>query len=275
MEINFKNFSYKQDSGTSREKKFFDKINLTIKNNSVVAFLNDNIEVLNMFFSLSKRPSSGEIKFDDIVFNRTSHIDNIELLKNRIGIIDSEKVFYSNKTIKNVIEEYMNANGYVTKNKKKHIIGSLKIVGMSEEYLERDPNELSFNEQMMLKLACVMSYNPEVIVLNDFTKRFIFRERDYFRKLFLKLKNQFNKTIILIGNDTEFLFEIVDNFYVINNAKLVFEGDKNSFYDEKLYKYIELPKIVEFTKYAQTLGHEILQYTDTKELLKELYRVIK
>ena len=37
-------------------------------------------------------------------------------------------------------------------------------------------------------------------------------------------------------------------------------------------KYVEMPKIVEFTKYAQECGHNILEYTDIKELLKELYR---
>ena len=35
-----------------------------------------------------------------------------------------------------------------------------------------------------------------------------------------------------------------------------------------------MPKIVEFTKYAQEQGHSILEYTDLKELIKELYRKV-
>lgn len=120
-----------------------------------------------------------------------------------------------------------------------------------------------------------MSYNPEVLILENFEKGLIFREREYFRKLFLKLKNKFKKTIILIGTDLTFLFDIVDKVYVINKGKLVLSGDKDIFYEDKLYKYVEMPKIVEFTKYVHQNGHDILEYTDIKELIKELYRNVK
>ena len=36
-----------------------------------------------------------------------------------------------------------------------------------------------------------------------------------------------------------------------------------------------MPKIVELTKYAQECGHNILEYTDIKELIKELYRNVQ
>ena len=59
-------------------------------------------------------------------------------------------------------------------------------------------------------LACAMSYNPSVLIVEDFEKCLIFRDREYFRKLFLKLKNKFNKTIILLSKDLTFMFELVD-----------------------------------------------------------------
>ena len=71
------------------------------------------------------------------------------------------------------------------------------------------------------------------------------------------------------------MFDIVDKLYVINKGELVFSGGKELYYDDKLYKYIEMPKIVEFTKYANECGHNILEYTDIKELIKELYRNVK
>ena len=72
-----------------------------------------------------------------------------------------------------------------------------------------------------------------------------------------------------------FMFELVDKLYVINKGKLVLSGGKEIYYDNKLYKYVEMPKIIEFTKYAQESGHSILEYTDIKELIKELYRNVK
>jgi len=71
------------------------------------------------------------------------------------------------------------------------------------------------------------------------------------------------------------MFDLVDKIHVINNGKLVISGGKEIFYDNDLYKYVEMPKIVEFTKYTQDCGHNILEYTDIKELIKELYRNVK
>jgi energy-coupling factor transporter ATP-binding protein EcfA2 len=67
------------------------------------------------------------------------------------------------------------------------------IVGLGEDYLDRDPNTLSFTERKKLQLACVMSYNPSILILEDFDKGLSFKEREYYRKLFLKLKNKFSK----------------------------------------------------------------------------------
>ena len=117
-----------------------------------------------------------------------------------------------------------------------------------------------------------MSYNPEVLILNDFEKGLSFKERDYFKKLFIKLKTKFNKTIILLSRKLDFVMDLVDKVYVINKGKVVLEGNKDIFYDDKLYKYVDMPKIVEFTKYVELQGYKINEYTDFKELIKELYR---
>mgnify|MGYP003293078576 CR=1 FL=1 len=79
-------------------------------------------------------------------------------------------------------------------------------------------------------------------------------------------------TIILLSRKLEFLFDVVDKVYVINKGKLVYDGNQSIFYEDELYRYIEMPKIVEFTKYLHNEGHPILEYTDFKELIKELYR---
>jgi energy-coupling factor transporter ATP-binding protein EcfA2 len=117
-----------------------------------------------------------------------------------------------------------------------------------------------------------MSYNPEVLILNDFEKGLSYKERDYFRKLFIKLKTKYNKTIVLLSRKVEFLFDFVDKVYVINKGKVVLEGGQEIFYDNKLYKYVDVPKIVEFTNFLHSEKHDINKYTDFKELIKELYR---
>ena len=275
MEIVFNKLCYVENPKSSSEKKYLEDINLVIKEGSIVGFLNDDLSIIGKLIMAIKRPTKGELRIDDMVIKRTSHVNNVNELRKKIGFVYTSNNEFIGKTVKEEIKQTMKNFGYKASNVTKHIVDSLKIVGIGEEYLDRDPNTLSYTEKKKIMLASAMSYNPSVLVLEDFDKGLLFKEREYFRKLFLKLKNKFNKTIILITKDLTAMFDLVDKMHVIHKGKLVISGGKEIFYDNKLYKYVEMPKIVEFTKYAQECGHSILEYTDIKELIKELYRNVK
>lgn len=275
MEIVFNKLCYVENPKSSSEKKYLEDINLVIKQGSIVGFLNDDLSIIGKLIMAIKRPTKGELRIDDMIIKRTSHISNINELRKKVGFVYTSSNEFIGKTVKEEIKQTMKNFGYKASNMTKHIVDSLRIVGIGEDYLDRDPNTLSYTEKKKVMLASAMSYNPSVLVLEDFDKGLLFKEREYFRKLFLKLKNKFNKTIILITKDLTAMFDLVDKMHVINKGKLVISGGKEVFYDNKLYKYVEMPKIVEFTKYAQDNGHNILEYTDIKELIKELYRNVK
>ena len=275
MEIVFNKLCYIENPKSSSEKKYLEDVNLVIKQGSIVGFLNDDLSIIGKLIMAIKRPTKGELRIDDMIIKRTSHVTNVNELRKKVGFVYTSSDEFMGKTVKEEIKQTMKNFGYKASNVTKHVVDSLKIVGISEDYLDRDPNTLSYTEKKKLKLASAMSYNPSVLVLEDFDKGLLFKEREYFRKLFLKLKNKFNKTIILITKDLTAMFDLVDKMHVINKGKLVISGGKEIFYDNKLYKYVEMPKIVEFTKYAQECGHNILEYTDIKELIKELYRNVQ
>ena len=273
MEIAFNKLTYIENKSSSNEKRVLDNVNVIIEQGSIVSFINDDLSILGNLMMLSKRPTSGCIIYDDVKFNRTSHIKNSKELKKKLGFVNTDmSVMFLEKTVKDEINVVLKNYDSKYENNNKHIVDSLVIAGLNESFLDRDPNTLSFVEKKKLKFACVMSYNPQVLILNEFEKGLSFKEREYFRKLFLKLKSKFGKTIILLSSRVEFLFDFVDKMYVINNGNLVLSGGQELFYDNSLYKYVDIPKIVEFTKYVHDEGHNIIEYTDFKELIKELYR---
>ena len=267
MEIIFNKVSFNDKSSST---KLLDNINLIIKEGNIVSFVGTNLDIIPKLLCVIKRPSSGEIKIDNVIIKRTSHINNINALRKKIGYV-SDSILFLKDTVKDEIKEILN-NFDCKTNSIKHILDSLKLVGLDESYLDRKIDTLSYTEKKRVRLASVLAYNPDVIILDEFFKSFINREKDYFKKLFLKLKSKFKKTIILLTNDLTCTFDVVNKLYVINNGNLVLSGGKELYYNNKLYKYVEIPKIIEFTKYAQECGHDILEYTDIKELIKELYR---
>lgn len=272
MEIIFNKLSYYENSNSSK-KMYLDEVNLSINNGEIVFFVSEDFAILNDLLIVKKRPSKGEIKLDDLVIKRTSHVDKNDIMK-KIGYVSKDLIFEC-ENVKDELLNTMKKYEYKTKDDEKHISDSLRIVGLDNSYLNRRIDTLSLTEQKKVLFAKSMSYNPEVMIIEDFSKGLMFREKEYFKKLFLKLKNKFNKTIIIIGTDLSFAFDNVDKVFVINNSKLVLNGGKDIFYDNNLYDFVEMPKIVEFTKYAKEMGHNILEYTDFKELIKELYRNIK
>ena len=273
MEIVLSKFSYIENKSSSIEMKYFDSVDVKIEEGKIVAFVNDDLSILGKLLLVIKRPSSGVIRFDSIKVSRSSHIHNSKSLRRRMGYLNMDtEVMFLESSVKKEITEVLKGYDFKGKEVEKRIIDSLKLAGLNESYLDRNPNELSFVEQKKVKFACIMSYNPEVLILNDFEKGLSYKERDYFRKLFIKLKTKYNKTIVLLSRKVEFLFDFVDKVYVINKGKVVLEGGQEIFYDKKLYKYVDVPKIVEFTNFLHSEKHDINKYTDFKELIKELYR---
>lgn len=273
MEIIFNKLTYIENKRSAREIVYLNDVSLVIEQGSIVGFLGDRLDIIGRLLLLLKRPSSGEIRLNNSIIKRSSHVDNVNAIRRNIGFVYSNynKLFLEVSVLKE-ISNIMNNYNYKTDNVVKHVVQSLRIVGLDESFLDRDPNELSRVEKKKVELASVISYNPEVLVLDNFDIGLSYREKEYFKKLFLKLKNKYNKTIILISNNAEFLFDIVDDVHLIYKGKLVLSEGKDIFYNSNLYKYVNIPKIIEFTKYVEMNGYDIKKCTDIKELIKELYR---
>ena len=273
MEIIFNKLTYIENKRSAREIVYLNDVSLVIEQGSIVGFLGDRLDIIGRLLLLLKRPSSGEIRLNNSIIKRSSHVDNVNAIRKNIGFVYSNynKLFLEVSVLKE-ISNIMNNYNYKTDNVVKHVVQSLRIVGLDESFLDRDPNELSRVEKKKVELASVISYNPEVLVLDNFDIGLSYREKEYFRKLFLKLKNKYNKTIILISNNAEFLFDIVDDVHLIYKGKLVLSEGKDIFYNSNLYRYVNIPKIIEFTKYVEMNGYDIKKCTDIKELIKELYR---
>lgn len=276
MEIIFNKLEYIENKSSSLQKIYLNELSLIIESGSIVSFIGDDLSIIGKLITVLKRPTKGEIKIDDVVIKRTTHINNVKYLRKNIGFVycTSEKKFLC-KTVKSEIEKVMKNYEYRPKNVSKHIVDSLKMVGLSADYLNLNPEDLSTTEQNKVLLACVLSYNPQILILDYFFKGMSYKDKEYFKKIFLKMKNKFDKTIIVLDNDISNTFDFVEKNYIIDYGKLKISGGREIYYNDNLYKYTKVPPIVDFIKYVKKQGHNISEYTDIKELIKELYRNVK
>ena len=120
------------------------------------------------------------------------------------------------------------------------------------------------------KVILAKKLNDEVIILNDFTKGFNHRERLFYKNLLKKIST-YNRKIILISNDIDFFIKLVDHIYVIENDNVIYETE--NIFEDKLYEYVDKPKIIEFVSLAKDKGINIDYYDEFNDLLKAIYRL--
>lgn len=133
--------------------------------------------------------------------------------------------------------------------------------------LNKIPNKLSTADISKLQLATQI--NEEVICLFDFSKGLNFKELNYFKRLFKDMTKKYNKKIILVSRDVDFLAQFADTFAIYQHKIVYYTKD---IFDDALYKYIDMPKIVKFIKYANLKNANLTSTVDINELIKDIYR---
>ena len=144
---------------------------------------------------------------------------------------------------------------------------ALKMVGLTEEVLDKNFEDLSFRDKNKVILASKLQ--EKIIVLNNFSRGLTKKDIEFFKSLFKKVV-KYDRKIILIDKNGELFINLVDNIYVFNNEEVL---NFKSLYDNDLVNWIQLPKIVEFTQKTLENGVKINEYKEIDELLKAIYRI--
>ena len=208
-------------------------------------------------------------------FLKPSH-GTIEIEKDkRIGVVFE---FPDKQFFKPTIKEELKY-GLKNKNNDKKIVDVLEMVGLSEDFLERSPHCLSNGEKRRVAIATILITNPDVIILDEPTVGLDMNNKNNIIRLLKILKTKYNKTIIVVSQDIDFINKFVDNVYVLHNSQLIFTGEREKVLNniDVLKKYnIKPPKIVEFIdKINVKKGVNVIYRDDINDLLKDIYRYVK
>ena len=179
-------------------------------------------------------------------------------------------------SVKEEISFGLNKYNYKTDILDKRIIDSLKMVGLDDSYLDKNPFDLSSGEKTLLSLAVVLSLNPKLIIIDEPTIYLDNKNIEYLIKLLKRLKNSYHKTIIVFTSDMEFALRLTDNYMILKKGKITSSGNKKELLnniDKVKSSGIEVPKIVDFINTSNKKKGINLEMTfDIKELMKDIYR---
>lgn len=258
----------------------FKNLNLSLFDNKVTTIIGPNgsgKSTLAEVISTLRKPNEGKFIIDKQVIDLKRDDINYNQLRFNIGIVmqNCENQFFQDN-VRDHIAFQLKIYNY--KNSKKRIVDSLKLVGLSEEYLDRKIKTLSDSERFEVMLASILSINPKVIILDDPTCFLDEKHKENLIKLLKLMKIKYHKTIIIFSNDPDFILRVTDYMYLINNGKVLLHGDKYEvFLDPKTKKSnVTIPKIIEFQKKFQAKSKISMAYRDNvNDLIKDLYYYIE
>lgn len=215
----------------------------------------------------------GNIKINDV---EVTSENNLEFYKT-ISIIEKEfkKINYLN-TVKEHMDYIINYYHLQIKNIEKKEKDSLKIVGLDESLLDRNITTLSRSEKKKVEIAIGLLSNPEMIILDD---PFVFLDNKSRKRIIMvlkKLKDQFNKLIIIGTQDAEILYQYTDKMLFVKNKRIFLETETEAGYERVDYlkrNGFPIPERVLFTyKAIKKKKVKIEYHKDIRDIIKDVYK---
>lgn len=219
----------------------------------------------------------GEIYYEDVLIWPNTDCDGYYQIKKKIGYVSEQvELDFGKKTVYEELSRKIKEQHFREAELEKRVADALKMVELSHDFLYRSPETLSTGEQRKLALAKALICNPKILILDEPTLGLDPYEQKKLTKLIRMLKNRYQKMIIVISSDLDFLLPVVDNMLVLYEGKLVMEQSKYQVLKEtrKLKKMgIQVPKIIEFSDLVLKKKKIKIGYRDLmNDLIKDIYR---
>ena len=268
MEVIFKNVGFTYNYKLKNSKEALKDINLCLESDLIHGIIgpigSGKSTMLELMNGITK-PTTGEIIIGKYNLNKR----NFKFNKFRfdVGLVYQfpEKQFFCNT----VAEEIAFAEKVFepkNKNIKAKVIKVLKMVGLDESYLSRNPFNLNGGEKRRVAIASVLISNPKLLIMDEPTIGLDNKSKKRLMKLLVNLKKKYLKTIIIVTHDVDMLYEIVDNVVVLNDGKLVKVGNKlEVFSDVALLEKnnTPVPSIIKFERIVFDMNSLVRKVVET------------
>ena len=188
--------------------------------------------------------TSGSVKVFDVNVIRSKKI-KLKPVRRHVGLVfqfPEYQIFEST-----VLDDIMFGpkNFGKTKEEAKELaINAAKLIGISDDLLERSPFSLSGGQMRKVAIAGALAIDPDILILDEPTVGLDPKGKEELMKLLVILQEKTNKTIIMISHDMKVVAQYAKRIFVMNKGHLVFDGAKEELFEnsEMLDMYnLDLP----------------------------------
>lgn len=278
MGITLEGVNYTYQAGTPFEGRALFDINLTIKEGSYTAFIghtgSGKSTIMQLLNGLNI-PTEGAVIVDDIKIKANSKNKEIKPVRKKVGLVFQfpESQLFEETVLKDVAFGPQNF-GVSIGEAEQLAREKLAMVGIHEEFFEKNPFELSGGQMRRVAIAGILAMEPEILVLDEPTAGLDPKGRRELMILFKEL-HQNGMTIVLVTHLMDDVANYADYVNVLEGGKLVRSGYPKEVFQDVAFlesKQLGVPKI---TKFAQQLVKRGLHLETLPITIDEFAEVVK
>lgn len=262
----------------SEEIKALQGVSLKINDGELVAIMGENgagKTTLIKHFNKLLRPTRGKVFVDEEDVTKYS----VASLSKKIGFVfqNSNNQLFSG-TVEEEIEFGLKNFGFKKTTIKKRVNYALKIMNL-EAFRKYSPFELSEGDKKRLSVACVLAWDPSIIILDEPTIAQDHKQKMVFKKIIKKFLTR-KKTVVIVTHDVEFVADLNPRVILMSNGSIIADGPaKNILTNLSLVKKASLtmPHIAQvFTKISDSrIKEKIINLKEAEKQMSFLLKVKK
>jgi len=189
-----------------------------------------------------ERPTAGEVDFKGeniLTLNRAG----LKKMRSKFQIVFQDPYASLNPrwSVRNIIAEPLIVTGRENRtNVQAAVLRLLKIVGLSEDHLDRFPHEFSGGQRQRIGIARALSVEPELIVLDEPTSSLDVSVQAQILNLLKQLQKQFHLTYLFISHNLSVIKHMSTRIAVMYLGKIVEVAETDELFRKPLHPYTKI-----------------------------------
>ncbi|WP_341932272.1 energy-coupling factor transporter ATPase [Streptococcus pluranimalium] len=275
MGISLKNVSYTYQAGTPFEGRALFDIDLKIEKGSYTAFIghtgSGKSTIMQLLNGLNI-PTEGTVYVDDFEIASSAKPKDIKSVRQKVGLVFQfpESQLFDETVLKDVAFGPQNF-GVSVEEAEERARQSLKQVGISEDFFDQNPFDLSGGQMRRVAIAGILAMQPEILILDEPTAGLDPRGRKELMTLFKQLHDS-GMTIVLVTHLMDDVADYANYAYLLEKGQIVAQGSPVDLFQDVAFleeKQVGVPKITKFAYQLQKRGLSLPSLPITIEQFKE------
>lgn len=255
MDILLQNVEYRYQVNTPFERLALKDVTIDIPSGTYLALIghtgSGKSTVLQHLNALLK-PTKGSVTIGDTVITAGEKKKELKHVRQKVGIVFQfpEHQLFEETIEKDICFGPMNF-GVSEEEAKKRAKEVIKQVGLSEDYLQKSPFDLSGGQMRRVAIAGVLAMKPDVIVLDEPTAGLDPRGRKEIMEMFYQLHKEKQLSTILVTHSMEDAARYADQIVVMHKGEVYKKGTPEEIFtspDSLMDLGLDVPEVIRFQR---------------------------